>query len=66
MLHLPVPSLQYGLKKKLKKCLFFEEQAKENYAFKSSALLYSLSWYFTKPVLAGTVIYALISRKLDV
>lgn len=38
----------------------FEEQAKEKYAFKSSALLYSLSWYFTKPVLAGTVIYALI------
>lgn len=43
MYHLPVPSLQYGLKKKLKKCLFFEEQAKEKYAFKSSTLLYSLS-----------------------
>lgn len=42
MYHLPVPSLQYGLKK-IKEMLIFEEQAKEKYAFKSSALLYSLS-----------------------
>lgn len=65
MYHLPVPSVEYGLKK-IKEMFIFEEQAKEKYAFKSSALLYSLSWYFTKPVLSGTVIYALISRKLDV